>query len=241
MTLSLITKKGRNYLMNFYSIDTLLRQSADWDVQYDEEKKCVIIDNYYENPEDVYEFVQKRDVPLWKYNEERNSPNGTDYLDCRIVDKIGHPTRGWVNSIERLANVARQYWHKGDYSWRDDFEVNCFKTINVLDNKLQHYPHIDGNFDDPDDCSVINVLVYLDKVEDGGTAVYESAWIPNNEGEGLLQPVEEIMDLAYVIPAKFNRCVMFTGNKMHGAYINDYNKYKDDWRLSQVFFLHPRR
>ena len=71
-------------------------------------------------------------------------------------------------------------------------------------------------------------------------AVYESAWIPNREGEGLLQPVEETMDLSYVIPRKFNRCVMFTGNKMHGAYINDYNKYKDDWRLSQVFFLHPK-
>ena len=47
---------------------------------------------------------------------------------------------------------------------------------------------------------MINILVYLDKVEDGGTAVYESAWIPNREGEGLLQPVEETMDLSYVIP-----------------------------------------
>ena len=44
---------GRICRMNFYSIDTLLRQSADWDIQYDEKKKCVIIDNYYENPEDV--------------------------------------------------------------------------------------------------------------------------------------------------------------------------------------------
>ena len=86
---------------------------------------------------------------------------------------------------------------------------------------------------------MINILVYLDKVEDGGTAVYESAWIPNREGEGLLQPVEG----TWICPMsfdKFNRCVMFTGNKMHGAYINDYNKYKDDWRLSQVFFLHPK-
>ena len=76
---------GRICRMNFYSIDTLLHNQIDWDIQYDEKKKCVIIDNYYENPEDVYEFVQKRDVPLWKYNEERQSPNGIDYLDsyCR--------------------------------------------------------------------------------------------------------------------------------------------------------------
>ena len=64
------------------------------------------------------------------------------------------------------------------------------------------------------------------------------AWLENKEHEGLLQPVEEMMDLKHVIP-KFNRCVLFTGNKMHGAYINDYNKYKKDFRMSQVLFFHP--
>ena len=59
------------------------------------------------------------------------------------------------------------------------------------------------------------------------------------EHQGLLQPVEEMMDLKHVIPAKFNRCVLFTGNKMHGAYINDYNKYKEEFRMSQVLFFHP--
>jgi len=225
--------------MNFYSIDTLFKQSADWEVSFDDNLQAFIIDNYYENAEDVYEWLQKRDVPLWKYNEERQTPNGIDYIDARIVDKIGHPTRLWNNSIERLLSICRQKWHKGEYEWRDDFEVNCFKSINIDDNKLQHYPHIDGRFDDPNDQSVINCLIYLDKVEDGGTAVYETAWVPNMEHKGLLQPVEEMMDLKHVIPAKFNRCVLFTGNKMHGAYINDYSKYKDDYRMSQVLFFHP--
>ena len=225
--------------MNFYSIDTLFKQSADWEVSFDEDLQAFIIDNYYENAEDIYEWLQRRDVPLWKYNEERDTPNGVDYIDARIVDKIGHPTRLWNNSIERLLNLCRQKWHKGQYEWRDDFEVNCFKTVNITDNKLQHYPHIDGAFDDPDDRSVINCLIYLDKEEDGGTAVYEAAWLENKEHEGLLQPVEEMMDLKHVIPAKFNRCVLFTGNKMHGAYINDYNKYKEDFRMSQVLFFHP--
>ena len=58
--------------------------------------------------------------------------------------------------------------------------------------------------------------------------------------EGLLQPVEEIMDLAYVIPAKFNRAVLFAGNKMHGAYIDDYTAYTDYYRYSQVVFYRPR-
>ena len=68
---------------------------------------------------------------------------------------------------------------------------------------------------------------------------FENCWIPNKEHEGLLQNVEEIMDLSYIIPAKYNRCVLFTGNKMHGAYINDYSKYINDWRYSQVIFFYP--
>ena len=99
--------------MNFYSIDTLFKQSADWEVSFDENLQAFIIDNYYENAEDIYEWLQRRDVPLWKYNEERDTPNGVDYIDARIVDKIGHPTRLWNNSIERLLNLCRQKWHKG--------------------------------------------------------------------------------------------------------------------------------
>ena len=225
--------------MNFYSIDTLYKQSADWDVKWDAELECFIIDNFYENPDDIHDHFMKRDVPLWKYNEERNTQNGIDYIDARFVDKVGHPTRQWHNSIQRIQNICREKWHKGEYEWRDDIEINCFKTINVFDPKQQHYPHIDGNFDDPDDLSVINCLIYLDKQEDGGTAVYENSWVENMEHHGVLQPVEDMMDLKCIIPAKYNRCVLFTGNKMHGAYINDYNKYKDDWRMSQVLFFYP--
>ena len=74
--------------MNFYSIDTLFKQSADWDVQWDEKLECFIIDNFYENPDDIHDHFMKRDVPLWKYNEERNTPNGIDYIDARFVDKV---------------------------------------------------------------------------------------------------------------------------------------------------------
>lgn len=227
--------------MNFYSIDTLYKQSAEWDVQWDDDLQCFLIDNYYEDPEGVYNHLEKRDVPLWKYNEERESPNGIDYIDARIVDKVGHPTRQWWNSIERVLDICRIKWHQGQYTWRDDIEFNCFKTKTIFDNKLQHYPHIDGNFSDPDNEAVINMLVYMDKQEDGGTAVYENSWTPNMEHQGLIQPVEEMMDLKHVIPAKYNRCALFLGNKMHGAYINDYRKYEHDWRYSQVMFFFPKR
>ena len=53
--------------MNFYSIDTLWKQSAEWDVSWDDDLQCFMIDNYYEDPEGIYNHLQKRDIPLWKY------------------------------------------------------------------------------------------------------------------------------------------------------------------------------
>ena len=225
----------------YYSVDTLFRQSDSWEIEFDRDTNVIYIDNYYENPEDVYQYIKQRKYPLWKYNEERgDSPNGIEYLDCRIVDKVGHPTRQGIASYERLCELAAQYgYHRGRYHWEDLFEVNCFKALDNYDPKLQHFPHVDGNFGDPLHACTINFLVYMDKVENGGTAVYKPAWLQNNEQTTLLQPVEEIMDLDYIIPAKFNRAVLFSGAQMHGAYITDYSKYMDDWRYSVVNFLHP--
>ena len=112
--------------MNFYSLDTLYRQSADWDIQWNDEYKYFIIDNYYENAEDLYQHIVNKDYPLWKYNEERDTPNGIDYLDCRIVEKIGHPTRQYENSMNRVLELCRQKFHKGGYDYRNDIEVNCY-------------------------------------------------------------------------------------------------------------------
>ena len=183
-----------------------------------------------------------KDFPLWKYSTERNSKNGIEYNDCRIVDKIGHPTRIYYNDMDRILNLCRKHWWKFGYNWSQNFEVNCFQTINQFDTTLQHYPHIDSAFEVPDHLSTLNMLVYLDIEEDGGTAVYEGTWITNNEQESLLYPVEQDFKLERVLEHKFNRCVIFPGNRLHGAYINDYNTYKDNkWRFTQVTFFHPQQ
>ena len=79
--------------MNFYSIDTLWKQSAEWDVSWDDDLQCFMIDNYYEDPEGIYNHLQKRDIPLWKYNEERQSPNGIDYVDAVSYTHLTLPTK----------------------------------------------------------------------------------------------------------------------------------------------------
>jgi len=223
-----------------FAWDNLLKQSENWDISYD--GFALTIDNFYEQPDAIYEYLMKKDFPLWKYSTERNSKNGIEYNDCRVVDTIGHPTRIYYNDMERILNVCRKHWWKFNYNWSQNFEVNCFQTIDQFDTTLQHYPHIDSAFNTPDHLSTLNMLVYLDKEEDGGTAVYEGTWITNNEQESLLYPVEEDFKIERVIEHKFNRCVIFPGNRLHGAYINNYNKYKDDkWRFTQVTFFHPQQ
>ena len=72
--------------------------------------------------------------------------------------------------------------------------------------------------------------------------MYGGEWITNDEAHSLLYPVEERFTIEHIIPAKFNRAVIFPGNRLHGAYIEDYTKYSGDkWRFSQVQFFHPQR
>ena len=96
---------------------------------------------------------------------------------------------------------------------------------------------VDSPLDRPDNLSTLNFLVYLDIEEDASNAVYDGEWITNDEDMSLLYPVEERFNLERVIPAKFNRAVIFPGNRMHGTG-QDYNKYKDTRDL-QVLFYRP--
>ena len=222
-----------------YSNDELYRLSPVLKPEFRD--GVIYIDDFYENAEDIYDMISSRSYPLWKYNAEAGETrNGIDYYDCRIVDKNGHPTREYFNEHNRILDICRKYWHKGDYSWDMIYEFNCFKPINEISNDLQHYPHIDSTLGTPDENSTLNFLVYMDKVEDGGTAVYGGEWVTNDENINLLYPVEERFTIEKVIEHKFNRAVIFPGNCMHGAYINDYSKYKDDWRFTQVTFYSPR-
>ena len=221
-----------------YSNDTLFRFSEKLEPRM--EDGVIYIDNLYEDPEAIYEWLENQDRPLWKYSEERQSANTVDYLDCRIIHKIGFPTRLYCNQMDMLTNICRKYWWNGDYRWDECYEFNAFKSLKDHGNEIQHYPHIDSALDSPDSISVINCIVYMDKVANGGTATYEGTWITNEEAVNLLYPVGELFDIKKIIPAKFNRLVMFPGNCLHGGYIDDYSKYMgDSWRYTQVTFFHP--
>ena len=221
-----------------YKIDELYKVRENFD-NHEFDGFCLTIDDFYENAEDIYEHITSRQYPMWKYNTESSTRNGIDYYDCRIVDTVGHPTTIYMNEHNRILDLCRRYFHKGEYEWQQLIEYNCFQTVEEFDNVWQHYPHIDSPLDRPDNLSTLNFLVYMDKEEDGGTAIYDGEWITYDENMTLLYPVEQRFNLERVIPAKFNRAVIFPGNRMHGAWIDDYSKYKDNWRFTQVLFYHP--
>ena len=47
------------------------------------ESKIFIVDNFYKNPDEVYDFLFNRDVPLWKI-EEKPSFNSIHFIDKRL-------------------------------------------------------------------------------------------------------------------------------------------------------------
>lgn len=223
----------------YFDLDELFVHSPKLEPQFD--GFVMTIDNFYENAEDIYTWLKEQRYPLWKYNAERDSRNGKDYKDCRLVHKIGHPTRKYVGRMEQILDMCRRHWWLGQYSYDQVYEFNCFQAMDGLSTTLQHYPHVDSSLFTPDHHSTLNMIIYLDKEESGGTAVYEGDWISNDEQVNLLYPCSERFTLNRIIEHKFNRCVIFPGNRLHGAYVEDYTKYTgDNWRYTQVNFLHPQ-
>lgn len=223
---------------------------------YDIDSGVVYIDNFYKYPEQIYSWLNNQAKPLWKYNENLDTKNAIDYYDCRINTARNDDQVYWNEFLEYIMEIINNIWSNQSYEFDDFFEINCFKTININDTKLQHFPHLDLDDETGDDYPAgthtihpkeyyknawINCIVYLDKEEAGGTARYSGTAIDNNEHKNLMFNYvdNKNVKLYDVIPSKFNRCVLFQGISLHGAYIDNYKKYLDKWRYSQISFFRP--
>jgi len=224
------------------NLGQLFRHAPTWDVQWDEENKCIIIDDFYEDPDAINQWLKEQNYPLWKYITPETTRNGIDYNDCRLIHSWPYDTKQETdNYFGNIFHICRRHFWKGHYDFDRVLEFNCFKAKKEFTEEMQHYPHVDDNLDTPDDRSVLNMIVYLDKGGNGGTAVYEGDFHDNTEHEDLFYKYRDMHKITKKLEYKFNRCVIFAGNRMHGAYIEDYKHYMDNWRYSQVYFLFPKR
>lgn len=186
----------------------------------------IIVDNFYKNFEEVHDVLNNMPKEVWKLKE--NSRNFIDYYDTRPTITNHADIRFiYEEFFNKLLNAQCQILYR-------EFEFNCFKWISPAENKnFQMMPHLDAN--------KLVALVTIDKVNNGGTALYEYS-----KKEDFLFEYDEsdnaICDVSHlkihrIIPSKPNRLCIFSGDVFHGGYISDHEKYLHDWRMNQVFFL----
>ena len=183
------------------------------------------IDNFYENPDEVVEFIKNSDVPLHKKNE-RMSLNGEDFIDRRLI--TDHENMAEVTEL--LQQVAGQE----PIFEKTSVRTNQTKFLSFENNPYENgvwFPHQDAGF---------TALIYLNKGTHAGTnlytpqTIYPVDYLPEHAAPWKSRHLWPILKS---ITAEYNRLVMFDGKKfMHGMAIND-TRFFEEERMNQVIFF----
>ena len=192
------------------------------------EDNVIIIDDVYENFNDIISILETIPAPNWKISEK--SRNFKDYYDCRpIINNFGGPNTDWLFNV--ISNLIKITYSADNIKWqnRNEKTFNAFKIINTPDiNKdMQLRPHIDSKF---------AAITTFDFINSGGTAIYNINYkLSGSESENIFFDVTNIPKK--IIQSKPNRMIIFEALKYHGAYMEDYSKYLNDWRINEVLFF----
>ena len=185
--------------------------------------KIFIIDNFYKNPDEIYDFLFNREVPLWKM-DQKPSFNTIHFIDKRLekYDERLLPVIGFLSylcnqdadSHEITTNMQRFFKHDfNDYK-------NCY-----------WWPHQDSGY---------NGIVYFNKGDNtSGTNLYSV----KKQYDMPLEHVEpwrpkEDFEILKTLKPEYNRLVFFDGLKfLHGANFPDDRYFGEEYRTNQVFFF----
>jgi hypothetical protein len=193
--------------------------------------EVLIIDNWYKNYTEIKNVLYNTPAPRWKWTP--TSRNFIDYYDCRpvLLDELNMGSSN--GSVQELCNNIFSHYKQQSMLFLNTelHTFNFFKAIKPnISNNLQHFPHRDTN--------TFTCIVYLDEICSGGTALYYSdTFKRNEEQESLLVDVSGLN--TRIVKAVPNRLIIFRGDTLHGAYIDDYEKYQDNWRMTEVYFISP--
>ena len=185
--------------------------------------KIFTIDNFYKNPDEVYDFLFNREVPLWKI-EEKPSFNTIHFIDKRLIeyDERLLPVIGFLSylcnkdaeSHDIVTNMQRFFKH----------DFNDYKNCHW-------WPHQDSGY---------NGIVYFNKDDNtSGTNLYSVKKQYNMTLEHVepWRPKENFKILKTLEP-EYNRLVFFDGLKfLHGANFPDNRYFGEEYRTNQVFFF----
>lgn len=185
--------------------------------------KIYIIDNFYKNPEKVMDIIENNPWKKWK-SWDNPSYNGKHFLDHRhdFVDVRSCVYNDFFETLtnQKIAQPGR-------------IVTNCMRFYDKSFNNYKDYywgPHSDLGF---------TGLVYLNDFESEGTNFYtqvnEDPWTTPEHFEPWRQ--KDRYKLEYMVPAKFNRLVLFDGKALcHGMAV-DSNLFFENTRINQAIFL----
>jgi hypothetical protein len=190
-----------------------------------------VVDNFFKN----FKMVQKclYECPHENYHMSESSRNFKDYYDCRTIFRNVTPDESMVEKrkkyFSRLLNSTKEWEHHNPH-WDPAFYFNIFKMGDrklAANRRWGQVPHIENT---------INMIIYIDGISDGGTALYKKNY--NIEQQETDDALMDITDYEYdLIEARPNRMVLFDGNRLHGAAVNDYDKYRNEPRINMVQFF----
>lgn len=186
---------------------------------------AIIIDNFYTNYDQLHDYV----VSLPK---EGRGIFTNDYLLGRTRIKGRYPNKDILDNM--IEDMSLKYFNTNDKVLDKDILINSIELFTDIPDGYQNWPHYDPG---------ITCIIYLDKICEGGTVVYD---IPEGLPEKYLKDTLEFgksyfrdvskLDIVFMVEAKPNRMVLFNARKLHGAYIKDKSKYFNEQRLHQIIF-----
>ena len=214
--------------------ERLFKPNYSWEMETHE--NYIVIDNFFEDFDSIYDYMYNSHHENWKIGS--NERNFIDYYDCRTVINNTWPDQ------ELIDKRMEYYFQLGKFCAPDipvsiqrTFSFNIWSIVTPEVSKdLQVIPHKER---------ALNMVVYLDKISSGGTALYyetdeKMMQHMKDAGDGDLETYN-LMDISglnfEVLQSKPNRCVIFDGNIWHGMYVEDHDKYRDEWLYNYCHFL----
>ncbi len=191
------------------------------------EDNLYIIDDFYQNPEEIVDCLLEvsGSLSLWKENQKPHY-NGIYFEDKRH----SYHDPDLIPAYELLSRLCGQENLDGPDAVMTN--LTRFKNSNFNDYKRCYWwPHIDQGY---------NGIVYLNHDDESGTNMYRPLYsheppdIPEH-----YQPwrSKHYYEVVYEIKPKFNRMVLFNGYIPHGMNICNDRYFSEDYRLNQVFFF----
>ena len=207
-------------------LEYLFEINDDLEIVFNKEDAYITIDNFYKNFEDLHEFVNKlKKTPRGNFNEK--------YINTRTRLNIKLNNKIKLNNI--IATLSEKYLGRKDVLTDETVLINSIMLNSIIDHNMQHWPHRDPG---------ITGIIYLDKINAGGTAIYMDPDETMDEnyilttlgkGAGYFRDTSG-MKIKKLIPSKNNMLVILDATKLHGGYMLDHTKYLNNERIHQIVF-----